>query len=314
MAKKDYFYRYILILQCLRQYKYVSSHNLQEYINKRLKDRNSIDDTFGLIGSKKTLQRDLKDIEKLFGICIEYSPQEKGYSIVNKESNAVYQRWIDEFEIFNSLNIVDNAKQFVFMENRKPKGIENLYGLLHCIKNKVKIKILYHNYWMEEPEYFTLEPIGLREFKNRWYVLVKENNTNLINRYAFDRIKELEITNQRFKDSRYYNLNEYYQNCFGIIGPEDLKNEEERTPQEIVLSFESYQGNYIKSLPLHHSQEIIIDNDQELRIKLKLYITFDFIMELLSYSEKVRVIKPQSLIDEIRRKLNASLANYEKVN
>jgi hypothetical protein len=53
----------------------------------------------------------------------------------------------------------------------------------------------------------------------------------------------------------------------------------------MTLSFDDYQGKYIKSLPLHESQQTISDSENELQIKLKLYITHDFIMELLSYGE-----------------------------
>jgi predicted DNA-binding transcriptional regulator YafY len=53
-------------------------------------------------------------------------------------------------------------------------------------------------------------------------------------------------------------------------------------------------------LPLHHTQEVIANNEKELRIKLKLCITHDFIMELLSYGDTLKVIKPDILIDEVK--------------
>jgi predicted DNA-binding transcriptional regulator YafY len=71
-------------------------------------------------------------------------------------------------------------------------------------------------------------------------------------------------------------------------------------PKEIILSFDPDQGKYIKTLPLHESQQILIDKEDKLQIKLTLYITYDFIMELLSHGEKVKVLKPGSLADEIK--------------
>ncbi|WP_158860290.1 WCX domain-containing protein [Lunatibacter salilacus] len=62
-----------------------------------------------------------------------------------------------------------------------------------------------------------------------------------------------------------------------------------------------FQGKYIKTLPLHHTQEIIVDNEAELQVKLKLFLTHDLLMELLSYGENMKVIKPKSLADQIRQ-------------
>jgi len=63
-------------------------------------------------------------------------------------------------------------------------------------------------------------------------------------------------------------------------------------------------------LPLHETQEILKDNDEELQIKLKLFITRDFIMELLSHGDSVKVIKPDSLIEEVKMTYQKSLQLY----
>ena len=77
-----------------------------------------------------------------------------------------------------------------------------------------------------------------------------------------------------------------------------------KKPEDIILSFEQHQGKYIKTLPLHETQEIVIDNEDELQVRLKLCITFDFIMELLSYGEDVMVIKPKTLAKKMKLTLD----------
>jgi len=49
---------------------------------------------------------------------------------------------------------------------------------------------------------------------------------------------------------------------------------------------------------LHETQKILVDNENELLIELKLIVTHDLIMELLSYGEEVKVLRPESLINE----------------
>jgi predicted DNA-binding transcriptional regulator YafY len=76
------------------------------------------------------------------------------------------------------------------------------------------------------------------------------------------------------------------------------------------LSFNPLQGKYVKSLPLHESQVILKDNEQELLIKLTLFVTYDLLMEILSYGDNVRVLQPLSLVDEIRDCYENALKQY----
>jgi predicted DNA-binding transcriptional regulator YafY len=112
--------------------------------------------------------------------------------------------------------------------------------------------------------------------------------------FGLDRISELETTKEHFVFPTTDNIEEKYRYCFGIISPDDEEL------QDIVLSFDPVQGKYIKSLPLHHTQQIIIDNEEELQVKLKLYITHDFVMELLSFSDNMKVLQPTSLAHTLR--------------
>lgn len=100
------------------------------------------------------------------------------------------------------------------------------------------------------------------------------------------------------------NTNDYFKNCFGVITSNEIG------PEEIVLSFEPLQGKYIKSYPLHETQKILIDNETELLIELTLIVTHDLIMELLSYGEEVKVIRPDSLINELKASYQSALNLY----
>lgn len=82
-------------------------------------------------------------------------------------------------------------------------------------------------------------------------------------------------------------------------------------PQEIILSFDPIQGKYAKSLPWHQSQGVIADNEDELRVKLTLYITHDFFMERLSHGNTVRVFQPRRLIEAIKASCTSVLQMYD---
>ena len=48
-----------------------------------------------------------------------------------------------------------------------------------------------------------------------------------------------------------------------------------------------------------------------LEAELQLVITLDFIMDLLSYGEEVKVLKPNNLADEIRNAHKNAVDRYE---
>lgn len=295
MSKRGYISRYLLILKKLKVKPYSTYEELQAYIDNQFDYLQMQDDTLNIGFSKRTLQRDIREIRNVFGIDIEYSKSLKGYYITQSDTeNMNFQRMIEAFDMFNSLNLAQDLTPFIHLEKRKPQGTENLYGLLHAIKNKLQIKFLYQKFWEEKATARKVEPYALKEFKNRWYVMAKDSQDKNVKSFALDRLSNLEITNLTFMYPNTFSIEQTYRHCFGIISPIDDE------PQEIILSFDPFQGKYIKTLPLHETQEILEDTEDELLVKLKLYVTHDLIMELLSFGDNMKVIKPKSLVKEIK--------------
>ena len=306
MSKRGYISRYLLILKKLKAKPYSTYEELQGYIDNQFDYLQMQDDTLNIGFSKRTLQRDLREIRNTFGIDIEYSTKNKGYFISQSEMEIMnFQRMIEAFDMFNSLNLAQDLTPFIHLENRQPQGTENLYGILHAIKNKFQIKFSYQKFWEDEISQRIVEPSALKEFKNRWYIIAMDNKDGNIKSFALDRLTNLEITNRTFESSKTYNIEEIYRYCFGIISPTDEE------PQEIILSFDPIQGKYIKTLPLHDTQQVLIDNEDELQIKLKLCVTHDLIMELLSFGDNMKVLKPKSLVKEIKEAHQKSANQYK---
>lgn len=305
MSKRGYISRYLLILKKLKAKPYASFEELQAYIHHQLDFLQMRDEDLNIGFSKRTFQRDIKEISKVFGVDIEYSKANKGYFILQSQNeNMNFQRMMEAFDMFNSLNLAQDLTPYIQLEKRKPQGTENLYGILHAIKNRIQIKFTYQKFWEDELSMRAAEPYALKEFKNRWYVMAKDSKDNTIKSFALDRLTELEITRQSFQYPENYNIEEQYRYCFGIISPTD------EDPQEIVLSFDPFQGKYIKNLPLHETQEIVLDNDDELRIKLKLHLTHDLLMELLSFGDNMKVIRPKPLAKQIKEAHQKAFEQY----
>ncbi len=257
--------------------------------------------------SKRTFQRDIQEIWNLYKMEIKYDFSQKVYYIEDFGETELNTRMFEAFDVFNALNLSDGLKRYIYFDKRKPKGTEHLYGLLHAIKNRRTVLFDHQKYEYPEPVRRHVQPFALKEFKNQWYLLAKELDEETVKTFALDRMSDLEITKKKFRYPEDYNVEEQFHDFFGI----DRYCED--PVQEVVLSFSEEQGKYIKALPLHESQEIITDTCNELRIRLKLHTTYDFIMELLSYGSEVEVLKPASLRKHVADTLKESLMYYKKI-
>ncbi len=298
MSKRESIARYNLIIKKLRKQP-SSFSEISDYLafESDLQEYN-----FNV--SKRTFQRDIEDIRSVYNIDIQYDFSRKVYYIDFDEQPEVNERILEAFDTFNALNITDRLSNYIHFEKRRPQGTENLYGLLHAIKNKVQISFSYQKFWEDEITHRITEPYALKEFKNRWYVLANDLKDKKVKSFALDRLFELEITRKKFQLPNDFNVNEHFKYCFGIISPNEHK------PQEVILSFDPFQGKYIKTLPLHESQVILKDNEDELLIKLTLFVTHDFFMEILSFGDNVKVIQPVCLIAEIKKAYENALKLY----
>jgi len=301
MAKQDYFFRYQAIIKKLGRGNEATFEEIQEYLKKESEflDR-------PMLISIRTFQRDLNEIRSLFGRDIQYDLSRKVYYIANDQQSDEHNSMLESFDMINSLNIMSDVSKYMFFEKRKAKGTHHFYGLLHAIKNRIVISLVYQKYQDDEQSVRMLEPLALKESKGRWYLFAKDRNDNKLKTFGLDRIINFENTSSRFDYPQTIDVNEIFRHCFGVINLEDGK------PEKVILSFDSEQGKYIKSYPIHESQQIITDDTDEFRIMLQLCITHDLIMEILSHGDTVEIIAPKKLKETVLNIHRNAIAINEK--
>ncbi len=298
MSKRESITRYSLIIKKLR--KHASTfEEIADYLG-----RQSELEEYNFNISKRTFQRDLNDIREVYKIDIQFNRSLQVYYIDDDEHPEINERILEAFDTFNALNMSDRLSNAIHFEKRKPQGAENLYGILHAVRNSVRLRFQYKSFWHEETSERLAEPYALKEFRYRWYIVGKDLKDDKIKTFALDRISELEITRQKFEPVN-FDVNEYYKGCFGIISPNAA------SPKKIELWFNATQGKYIKSLPLHESQTILSDDEHGLIISLNLYLTQDLLMEILSYGGNVKVLKPKELILQVKSALEKGYQAYD---
>jgi len=306
MSKRGYFSRYLIIVKKIQSQPYCSFEEIRDYIENQIQYL-QLDDDSSIMGlSKRTFQRDIQDILKLLGLDIEFSTSKKGYFIQQNENEGMnFRKVIESFELFDAFKLADGMSRYISTEKKSVSGSEHIYGILHAIKNRFRLEYYYEKYWAESAELRNVEPLAIKEFKGRWYLIAVDQLDGIFKCFGLDRMSGLIITNRKFAYPKDFDINEHFFNSYGIIAPLDDK------PVNIELTFDPFQGKYIKSLPLHHSQNVVKDNEKELRITLKMHITHDFIMGLLSHGESVKVVKPISLARHLVLIYKNSLLKYK---
>ena len=284
MAKQDYIYRYLAIIRKLRKSGEATFSDISGYLEQEseLNDRQY---TLKL----RTFQRDLKEIYEIFRISIGYDFSRKVYRIESDGQSDLSNRLIESLDTINSLRVAGDIGRFMYFEKRRAHGTHHFYGLLHAIKNRIVLQLRHQKFDDEEPSDRTVAPYALKESRGRWYLVAKDLADKRIKSFGLDRVLDFQNTTGRFDYPADFDVNNHFRYCFGVINPDGA------TAEEIILSFDPEQGKYIKSYPLHESQEILADNQQELRIRLTLFVTYDLVQEILSYGRRVRVICPDVL-------------------
>lgn len=301
MSKRTFFKRYIWLFDLIKNNPYITLNEIIEKFN------NSIlwnDETVGY--SKRTFHRDVNEVEELFGVEIDYDTVNKGYYIEDEIIHKNTSLLIESYRIINTLEKFKEINKYVSTGFHNT-GSEHISTILYAIKNKNGIEFSYFKYVGGEITQRNIEPYFLKEFKFRWYVIGKDIKDKQVKTFALERIQSNTLiikTNTNYQIPAGINPDNFFDDSFGIF---KLQNSESEL---VELSFSPLKGKFIKSVPLHKSQKVLVDNDKELRIQLQLQITHDFIMEILSHGSDVVVLKPSILVARIKNELEKSLKDY----
>lgn len=284
--------RMLVIINKLKErQRYVPREELEEYVRLRMEERDATPVDI------RTIQRDFKNIEDLFGICIRFDKKWSGYYINEEDSliNEQYERLLLNFDLLNALDKTSNLHTYVLAEHHRPSDTECLPALIKAIKFSHPVAFDYI-YVREEGRMREKKvlPHYLKEDQQRWYLLAYDNN--VLKTFNVDCIRNLRIYyEETFKRDMNIDANDLFKDSYGIWNQPDIPVE------NIELSYSALDGRFLKSVPLHHSQTIIADNETEFRITLRLRITNDFVMALLARSSSLTVIKPLHLRERIRK-------------
>ncbi|WP_084454354.1 helix-turn-helix transcriptional regulator [Algoriphagus terrigena] len=258
-------------------------------------ERRSVGSDLNLLISKRTLNRDLKEIQQLFGLVIEFDFKPAKYTLKEEESSEDHMELLESFETIQAFGRANKLSGSVFFEKRLARGTEYLRPILDAIENQEAIQIEYEKFWLWETETRQLRPIALKEYLHRWYVMAW-NEKDELRFYGLDRIKTLMPISGKVKLPKSPDLECRFLETIGII------NDPNEPVETVILTFTEFKGRYIQSMPLHPTQEILVNDGNTLKIRLRVKINYELISVILSHGDEVKVEEPERLREMVRKK------------
>ena len=209
--------------------------------------------------SERQFHRYTDAVEELFDIEIKYSRSQRGYVVADREGidNMGMRKWlIQTFSVNNILHESQELKNRILLEN-VPSGQQHLTTIVDAMRENVALSMTYHSFHREEPSTFEVEPWCVKLFEQRWYMLGMSEGYDELRLYALDRIKALEPTERKFKLPKKFDAAKFFEDYYGIIfGDEDFEVE------PVALQVDAQQSNYLRTLPLHHTQVEVERNEK----------------------------------------------------
>ena len=257
--------------------------------------------------SRATFNRYKEAIEEIFDLTIDC--QRKGgylYSIKNEsmlKSNK-YQNWLlDTLSVSNMLIESDSLQSRIILENI-PAGKQYLQLIINAMKQDHKLQMTYHKFGQQESYTITIEPYAIKVFKQRWYLLAKSPKRETPSIYALDRVEQLVETEETFQFPENFDTEAFFRDCYGVLSTDD------KAQRIVIRTYPPYM-NYMRTLPLHHSQKEIKTTSQYADFEFYLKPTFDFRQELLAQAHDVEVLRPAKFREEMKEMLEKMLGRYQ---
>ena len=299
---KNLLNKYVWLVETIYNAKYISF----EEINRRWLDN---DISEGLEIPKRTFHTWINEAEELFGISIlcEHWGDFRYYIEHPEEiKKGGLRNWL--LNTISTSNLLMENKQLndrILLENI-PSGQNHLSIVIDAMKKSKVLEVTYKGYWSEHEHTFPVAPYCVKLFRQRWYLVGNSVNEDKIRIYSLDRVLEAKLTEESFKYPKDFCPEVYFQDSFGIIRDDEIEVE------TVKLKVNANQSNYLRSLPLHPSQEEIETNDDYSIFTLQVRPTFDFQQELLWNGDALEVLEPKWLRKEIAGVVKRMWNNYNK--
>ena len=291
---KNYFKRYIWLVDLINRRKYVSFKEISEAWM-----RSPLNETGDPL-SERTFFNHKDAIAGMFGIEI-LNDRSLGFYIGRSDvgSDETSDWMLHTLCLNNVLHENADMKDRILME-KVPSSERFLTDIISAMRDFRVIRLCYQSFRHPEPFCFNVRPYCVKYFKQRWYLLGDSDLGLRI--YSLDRFVDMEELEEHFEIPKDFDAEEYFGNYFGVIIGEE--------PEDVKIRVVPDQVKYFRTLPLHGSQRETVQEDGSSVFSYHIAPTFDFVQEILSHGADVEVLEPIELRESIADNVAGMASRY----
>lgn len=220
------------------------------------------------------------------------------------EDDSLYDYLLSAYHIEGMTELALKHREKILL-SEAPTGVENVQVILEAIDKKRGIECDYYSFNKKSVKHQLLIPYFLRTWEQRWYLAAEpENHHHGISIFALERMENIILTKEKMLPSNKITAEEYFKGCFGV------NHSDEQKPEKIRIKVYDTQVEYVKRLPIHESQREVESNSEWSIFEYRLVPCYNFYQQLLWHREKLEVLEPQYVRDEIKDVLKKMLEHY----
>ena len=249
-------------------------------------------------------------IEVNFPCYIEYNARTGKYELhrhkaLYGEDDSLFDYLLSAYHIEGMTELALKHRDKIML-TEAPTGVENVQMILEAIDKKKGILCDYYSYNKKSVKLQKLIPYFLRTWENRWYLVAEpDNHHHGQSVFALERMDNIRLTEEKMLPSKKITADEYFDGSFGVNHSDDQK------PERILIKVYSTQVEYIKALPIHESQKEIETTGEWSIFEYRLVPCYNFYQQLLWHRDKLEVLEPMYVRDEMKKVIETMIAKYK---
>lgn len=213
----------------------------------------------------------------------------------------------------------DGNKIIEFGSNHYLKNSNMIAGLFQHIASKQVILIEYLPYHLETAITEVVSPYRLKQYNNRWYLLCCRMSDGRFSNYALDRLVSYETVEGVEYMTCPIEIDEHFDDIIGVTFIQD------EPLQKVIFAGSPREIQFIITKPLHWTQKRPTEDEQlELHqqypnvphdwifLTIECKWNFELVTMLYSFGERIIVLSPDKVVDDIKNKLSKMMNLYQR--
>jgi predicted DNA-binding transcriptional regulator YafY len=259
----------------------------------------------------RSIQRDIKQISEEMDIEIKKqgSHPRHWYAIESEPEERPVASTYLEYAMMTDIMRKEVAEEkkhgkVIFLDFPvMTSGLNNIPLLLPAIRAKKMVRMTYRKFSGEE-SVRELCPLYFKQYRKRWYLLARDTGDDQVKSFGLERIVSVDQLTKKFKLREGEDHDSIYANAIGLF---DCDSD----PVTIRFWSEAYNANYVRSVPLHPSQQEVERADTHSVFELYVVPNFEFYQSILMMGDKARIVSPDNVKKEMKRVISDMLKFYK---